>query len=116
MEQTIIDIEKVDLLNKALDMKNAGFRLAQVCAVKRERIGLLYSFIKENQLQTLRFEIGDDETVESVGWLYAYAFLYENEMKDLFGVRVLNMNLDFGGHFYETKIKHPYNPAVNADG
>ena len=111
MAQKIIDIEKIDLLNKALDMKNSGFRLAQICALKLERVVLLYSFIKDNEFLSLRFEIGADEAVESISWLYSYAFLYENEIKELFGVQILNMNLDFGGHLYETAVKRPFNPA-----
>ena len=110
MVQQITDIEKIDLLNKALDMKNAGYRLAQICALKLERIVLLYSFVKDNVFLTLRFEIGAEEAVESISWLYSYAFLYENEIKELFGVEILNMNLDFNGHLYETAVKRPFNP------
>jgi len=112
MAQYITEIEKIDLLNKTLDMKNAGYRLAQICALKLERVVMLYSFIKDNDFNTLRFEIGGDETVESISWLYAYAFLYENEIKELFGVRILNMNVDFNGHLYETAVKRPFNPAA----
>ena len=108
------EIEKVDLLNKVLDMKNAGYRLAQVCAVKPQNLQnfiLLYSFVKDEQLVTLRFNSEISEPLESIGWIYSYAFLYENELKDLFGIDVLNMNLDFHGHLYETAIKTPFNPG-----
>jgi ech hydrogenase subunit D len=122
-QQEIRDIEKIDLLNKALDMKNAGYRLAQICATKPGRAGgqdaagpgaeqvsvvLLYSFVKGNELVTLRFPTDTAEPVESISWLYAYAFLYENELKDLFGLNILNMNLDFNGHLYCTSIKTPF--------
>ncbi|MCL2772418.1 MAG: NADH-quinone oxidoreductase subunit C [Oscillospiraceae bacterium] len=110
----MIDIEKVDLLNKVLDMKNAGYRLAQMCATKLQNFILLYSFVKDEKLVTLRFNSDIADTVESVSWIYSYAFLYENEMKDLFGVNVLNMNLDFHGHFYETAVKTPFNPTQAA--
>ena len=119
MIQEIIDIEKMDLLNKVLDMKNAGYRLAQICATKfqnNQSFILLYSFIKDEKDEkderfiTLRFAADISDTVESIGWLYSYAFLYENEIKDLFGINILNMNLDFKGHFYETSVKTPFNP------
>ena len=116
MNQEIIDIEKIDLLNRALGMKNDGRRLAQICATKTDRLILLYSFVKDNELTTLRFFIAPGETVESVSFLYPYAFLYENEMKDLYGIEVMNMNVDFGGHFYETRIKTPFSRASDGEG
>jgi len=119
MIQEIIGIEKIDLLNKTLDMKNAGYRLAQACATKAGELVLLYSFIKDEKLTTLRFTIDGSERVESISWLYPYAFLYENEMKDLFGIDIVNMNLDFNGHFYETSVAKPFNPdesEVSRDG
>jgi len=91
-------------------MKNAGYRLAQMCATKLQNFMLLYSFVKDEKLVTLRFYSDISEPVESISWIYTYAFLYENEMKDLFGIDVLNMNLDFHGHFYETAVKTPFNP------
>ena len=96
-------------------MKNAGYRLAQMCAVKLQDFMLLYSFVKDEKLVTLRFYSGISEPVESISWIYGYAFLYENEIKDLFGIDVLNMSLDFHGHFYETTVKTPYNPQQSEE-
>ena len=103
MIQEIIGIEKIDLLNKTLDMKNAGYRLAQACATKAGELVLLYSFIKDEKLTTLRFTIDGSERVESISWLYPYAFLYENEMKDLFGDYVTDLYVDAGVFF--TKVQ-----------
>jgi len=121
MVQEIIDIEKMDLLNQVLNLKNVGYRLAQICATKLEKFILLYSFIREDILISLRFTAETTEAVESISWLYSYAFLYENEIKDLFGINILNMNLDFNGHFYDTMVKTPFNQneqesAVNNNG
>ena len=108
-----IDVENVNLLNKVSDMKNEGYRLAQICATKLDRFILLYSFVKNGELVTLRVHCEFAEPVESVSWLYSYAFLYENEMKDLFGLNILNMSVDFNGHFYETSVQTPFNPPSN---
>ena len=119
MIQEFIDIDRIDLLNKTLDMKNAGYRFAQACALKSGGIFLLYSFIKDNKLTTLRFKAEPDEKVESIGWLYSYAFIYENEIKDLYGIDIVNMNMDFNGHFYDLSVKTPFNPVesdVKNDG
>jgi len=115
MNQKMIDIEKVDLLNKVLDMKNIGYRLGQICAIKLEKFVLLYTFVKNGELVTFRLNCEPGEPVESISWLYSYAFLYENEMKDLFGLNMVNMSLDYNGHFYETAVKTPFNPAPAVD-
>ena len=107
-EQEIIDIEKLSILNKTRDMKNAGYRLVQICALKD--LSLLYSFEKDDKLMVLRFS-ADCESVESISGVYSYAFMYENEIKDLFGINIVNINLDFNGHFYETAIKMPFREA-----
>ena len=113
MQQEIIDIKNVELLNKTLAVKNAGYRLAQICATKLSEIILLYSYIKDEKLLTYRFTISSLDTVESISCLYPYAFMYENEIKDLFGVQYLNMNINFNGNFYKTAIKKPFNPSEN---
>jgi len=40
--------------------------------------------------------------------MYWGAFVYENEMHDLFGIRVRGMNIDFKGTFIRTSIKYPF--------
>ena len=34
--------------------------------------------------------------------------MYENEIHDLYGLTVEGMNVDFGGHFYATKVPFPF--------
>jgi len=113
MPQEFIDIEKVDLLNKTLDMKNDGYRLAQICALMD--MTLMYSFVKDEDLITLRFNAGHPEPVESISCLYPFAYIYENEMKDLFGINIVNINLDFKGNFYQTAVKTPFRESLESD-
>ena len=121
--QEITDVGKFELLSETQKMKNQGFRLAQVCATKPvsnpENLILLYSFANEEQLKSLRITLEQDEKIESISGLYPYAFIYENEMKDLFGVKVEDINLDFKGNFYKTSIKTPFiseKEEVRTDG
>jgi len=107
--QEIIEIEKPDLITKVRDMKNAGYRLATICALKD--LTLRYSFVKDEKQVTLKYPADGPEPVESVSGLYSYAFMYENEIRDLFGINIINMNLDFNGHFYETAVKVPFRAA-----
>ena len=108
-KQEIVDIERVDILSKTHDLKNAGYRLVLICALKD--LTLMYCFEKDEKLVILRFSANSLDPVESISSMYSYAFMYENEIKDLFGVNVANMNLDFNGHFYSTPIKMPFRAA-----
>ena len=105
-QQEIIHIEKTDILNKTREMKNSGYRLVQMCALKD--LILLYGFEKDEKLIVFSFSADGAEPVESISSVYSYAFMYENEIKDLFGINIANMNLDFNGHFYETTVKMPF--------
>jgi ech hydrogenase subunit D len=40
--------------------------------------------------------------------MYWGAFIYENEMHDLFGVAVKGMNVDFSGNFIRTSVPYPF--------
>ena len=108
MLQEIIDIKNTELLTKTRDMKNAGYRLATIFALKD--LTLMYCFVKDEKQVTLRYP-ASNHPVESISGIYPYAFMYENEIKDLFGIDVLNINLDFKGHFYETAVKMPFRAA-----
>ena len=46
-------------------------------------------------------------SVPSLGTLFPNAFMFENEMHDLFGVVVRGMSLDYHGGFYHLHIPAP---------
>jgi ech hydrogenase subunit D len=46
--------------------------------------------------------------VPSITSVYWCAFAYENEMHDLFNVKVEGNAVDFGGKFYATKVPFPF--------
>jgi ech hydrogenase subunit D len=104
------DIEKSDLLNECRAMKADNQRLATITALPDTTV--LYSFVKDEQQTALRLLAGDDP-LESISGIYSYAFMYENEIKELFGIDVINMNIDFGGHFYEITVKMPFRGGKN---
>ncbi|MGD0621325.1 MAG: NADH-quinone oxidoreductase subunit C [Thermacetogeniaceae bacterium] len=49
-------------------------------------------------MSALRFAVGKDEEVPSMTGIYLTAVLIENEMKELFGLKVKDLAIDFGGH------------------
>jgi ech hydrogenase subunit D len=117
----IQDIENIDasnLLESVADIKSSGYRLGQACATKIEGgIEILYSFEKDETLKNLKVRLPDDAPeIHSVSGIYWPAFIYENEMRDLFGVTFRNLALDYGGHFFKLASLTPWNPARAAQG
>ena len=110
--------EAQDLLAIVQDTKSLGYRLVQICAtLVDESIEVLYTFEKKNELQNYKFVI-DARTPElqSITAIYHYAFIYENEMHDLFGVTFKNLALDYGGTFYKVSKDTPWNPLFGKEG
>ena len=109
-ENSIIGIEPADLLKEAQILKDEGYRIVQICANKVNGFELSYSFDKEHNLKTLRLNIAEEDEVMSISNIFFPAFLYENEMKDLFGIKITNLVLDFNGNLYKLAQKTPWNP------
>jgi len=107
-----------DLLALAQDLKTEGCRLGQICATAAgDELEILYTFEKDNILRNYKFRIdAKAPELQSVTAVYGYAFIYENEMQDLFGVTFKNLSLDYGGRFFKTAKKAPWNPALPEGG
>jgi len=107
------------LLEKVGEMRKQGYRLVQIGATRLpEHVELTYSFDRESRLANLRFQVlAAEARVPSISSIYWCAFLYENELHDLFNVQVDGMAVDFHGHLYETTVKFPFGstkaPAAN---
>jgi len=105
----LITITLSDLVPKVLQMKHDGYRLAQICAVRtKEGYELSYSFAKEYDMVNLRLASGEDDEVTSISDIYEPAFLYENEMVDLFGVKIKLISLDYQGKLYRIAKETPF--------
>ena len=63
----------------------------------------------EPHFVTLRVRLPlENPELPSISSFYWSAFLYENEMHDLFGVNVKGMAVDFHGKLYTTAVPAPY--------
>ena len=82
----------------------------QICATRvAELLELTYSFDRERQLSSFRVVLPAAEArIPSVSSIYWCAFLYENELHDLFGIEVTDMAVDFHGTLYKTAVKFPF--------
>jgi ech hydrogenase subunit D len=109
-DQTFETIPIQSLLEKVGELHKQGYRLVQIGATRLpEHVELTYSFDRESRLVNLRFQVFAAEArVPSISSIYWCAFLYENELHDLFNVQVDGMAVDFHGHLYETMVKFPF--------
>ncbi|MDD6191408.1 MAG: NADH-quinone oxidoreductase subunit C [Firmicutes bacterium] len=110
--QNFETVELSQLISKVSDKKEDGYRLGQICAVNLDddTYEIIYSFDKGHVLQNLRLIIGIDEEVESVTGIYWPAFIYENEIHDLFGVKFNHSALDYQGTFFKVAEETPWKP------
>ena len=104
-------VEVSQLLTEVKDLKADGYRFAQACAtLVDDKIEIIYSFDKAHQLKNLRITVAQGEEVESITGDYWPAFIYENEMHDLFGVQFNHSALDYQGNFFKVAEPTPWNP------
>jgi ech hydrogenase subunit D len=116
--QEIILIEAGDLLAAVQDLKSEGYRLGQACATAvGENLEVLYTFEKDNVLKNYKLSVdAKSPELQSITAIYGYAFIYENEMHDLFGITFKNLGLDYGGKFFKISKETPWNPLYEKGG
>lgn len=117
MQQQIIQIEPADLLHRAARFKKDGCRLVQIlCTRVLEGYELTYSFDKDYFLYNLRLTVPLNGSIMSITGQYWYAFVWENEIHDLFGLAVefIAPEVDYGGHFFHLAEKTPWHELENA--
>lgn len=108
-EQEVIEPEQ--LLDRVMEKKNKGLRLSQACAAWVEgKYELSYSFADDvfYEYHTLRIVMDQEQEVSSITPFYPYAFLYENEMKELFGVKIKMIRPDYDNKLYRISTETPF--------
>lgn len=105
----LIEIDRKDIMSKALHLKTEGYRIVQICAVTlADRYELSYSFAREYEMVNLRFSVQEGDEIASISDIFSPAFLYENEIRDLFGVNIQMIHLDYEGNLYRIDKKTPF--------
>ncbi len=112
-EEILVEIDPSNLLPKIMEMKKNGYRLSQICAAYiAEQFELSYSFADDTTYQyiTLRIVIDPDTEIPSITELIPQAVFYENEMKELFGVKIQMISMDYENRLYRIKQTAPLGP------
>jgi ech hydrogenase subunit D len=115
--QTFIDVEIPDLVAKVREFQAKGCRLVQICCSRLpDKLEMQYSFDLNYEFTSLRVTLPLDAPtpVPSVSSVYLPACLYENEIHDLYGVKIEGMAIDFKGNFYQKTMVSPFNPPAPA--
>lgn len=119
-DQILQTIPVEGLLETVGKLRKQGYRLVQIGATRLpEHVELTYSFDLDSRLVNLRLQVlSEGARLPSISSIYWCAFLYENELHDLFNVQVEGMAVDFHGHLYKTTVPFPFGstkpPVVKA--
>lgn len=101
-----------ELLPKVIEKKVALWRLVQICSVylkDSDTYELSYSFTNEDyEFITYRLVIRSDVEIPSITQIYRAAFLYENEMSELFGVKIKIIAKDYHDKLYRINEETPF--------
>jgi ech hydrogenase subunit D len=111
MPETSVELITPDvLLERVRALKQDGWRLVQIGATRRpDEVELTYSFDLNSHLANLRLVLpGLEPKAPSISSVFWCAFLYENEIHDLFKVAIEGIAVDFQGNLYQTRVKFPF--------
>lgn len=108
-EQSFSILDAKDLKSFAQNRKADGWRYVQTLAVNTESgIDVVYSFMKGASLENHTVKaVGKGDVLDSITDSYLEAFVWENEIHDLFGVSFKDIALDFEGTFYAVARAEP---------
>lgn len=107
-EQILKEISPNDLLPEIMKIKNDGYRLVAITCTNKNGMELTYSFDKDYKLLNIRLTTDTETELPSISILYPYSFLYENEIKELFGVKITGIMPDFNDNLYKIPVKTPF--------
>jgi len=102
-------IPLADLMLEVKRFFDQNARMIQIgCTQNGEVFELNYSFDANGAFENIRVITDGDETIPSVSAIYFCAFVYENEIHDLYGIRFEGIVVDYKGTLIKTAKLHPF--------
>ncbi len=109
--ERVTKAELYDIMQKKYE---DGYRLAQICSTAYEGYNeVIYSVAKEYAMENYVIELPVDEEIKSFSDIFPAATLYENEIKELWGVNVVGMSIDYKNNFYRIEKDTPFKKQIN---
>ncbi len=100
MIENLNEISKDQLLEAVQNMMYDDYRFVTATCVDTgdNNLDVIYHFDKDLELRNYRIKLKRGDEVPSISKIFFCALLVENEMKELFGLNVTNILVDYGGH------------------
>lgn len=125
--ETAVSLET--LLAEATRLRGEGARMVTATGLdEQDHFEIIYTFSRSvapdnggrygegalaPSFSHLRLSVGKTEAVPSLSGIFSSAFLIENEMKELLGIKITGLSIDYGGHLFlvagsaETPLARP---------
>lgn len=108
-EYTLETVDIKTLYRIMLEHLRSGYRLVQICATSVDGgAELIYSVALDYKLENYKVFVEEDEEINSISDIFPSAALFENEIAELFGVKIDSINMDFHGKFYRIDQETPF--------
>jgi ech hydrogenase subunit D len=113
-------MDREPFLARVEEYHKGGWRLALINAAslltadeaEQGAVDVTWAFAKDAEFEHIRERIMPGDEVPSISSSFSAAFLYENEMRELFGLNVVGINVDLQGQLYKTSQKVPFSPSA----
>ena len=105
MLENVREISTDRLLSEVQDMRYNGYRFVTITCVNNKdgSVDLFYHFDKGLKLENLKITVTRDEEIASISRIYFCAVIVENEIKELFGLNITNIIIDYNGKLFLTE-------------
>lgn len=102
-------IELGSLLAMAMERRAKGDRLVQIHCSRGAQWEIIYSFDGPEGFVHYKVQTLEKPMLKSISDFFPPAYLYENEISELFGLTIEGMIIDFKGNLYNPQKKSPFN-------
>lgn len=110
----IIEVSKDELYDIMQKKYEDGWRLSQICSVAFEGYNeVTYSVNLEYTMKNYKIKLPIEEEIKSFSDIFPAAMLYENEIKELWGVKVVGISIDYQNRFYRINEETPFKKPIN---
>lgn len=94
-------VEVQDLVAEARRLQAQGVRFATATGLDEgDHFDVIYHFVERERLRHLRLSVPKETSVPSISGVFPGAFLIENEMKELLGIAIADISIDYGGKLF----------------
>ncbi len=98
-----------ELMPRSALLKTDLWRLCQIHSVRvSSGYEVTYSFAKDYELKHFKLCVSEEEAVPSITPIFACAWMYENEIAELFGVNIENIQMSYEKKLYKLNVETPF--------